>query len=159
MVACVRFHPNAHFLLTASADKTCRLWDIRAPGGGGAGSHCARVLDGAAAALLRCDASPKGDAAAAVDLRGGLHSWDLGTGKRLGSAKAHAGPAYSCRYAACGRAIATSGKDRSLKIWDVASLSAGGDEPAFSLDRPGRPVFDATWTPGNLCLAAGPLLD
>ena len=60
-----------------------------------------------------------------------------------------------------GAAVATSGRDRSLKVWDAAALAAAaGDDvaPAHAVETKDSPVFDVAWTPGNLCLASGPLL-
>ena len=158
-VSAVCFHANAHYVLSASHDKTCRLWDVRAAGG--PGRRCARVLDGAAGALAACDACPSGRKAAAAGLDGGLHLWDLDSGRKLSSTKAHRGPAYVAKFSADGAAVATSGRDRSLKVWDAAALAAAaGDDvaPAHAVETKDSPVFDVAWTPGNLCLASGPLL-
>ncbi|KAH8048984.1 hypothetical protein JL722_12220 [Aureococcus anophagefferens] len=158
-VSAVCFHANAHYVLSASHDKTCRLWDVRAAGG--PGRRCARVLDGAAGALAACDACPSGRKAAAAGLDGGLHLWDLDSGRKLSSTKAHRGPAYVAKFSADGAAVATSGRDRSLKVWDAAALAAAaGDDvaPAHAVETTDSPVFDVAWTPGNLCLASGPLL-
>ncbi|KAH8071168.1 hypothetical protein JL721_4601 [Aureococcus anophagefferens] len=85
-VSAVCFHANAHYVLSASHDKTCRLWDVRAAGGPG---RRARVLDGAAGALAACDAARRAERRRGLD--GGLHLWDLDSGRKLSSTKAHRG--------------------------------------------------------------------
>jgi transcription initiation factor TFIID subunit 5 len=36
-VHCARFHPNVHYIATGSADRSVRLWELRA-------GSCTRVL-------------------------------------------------------------------------------------------------------------------
>tara|TARA_B100000683_G_scaffold209968_1_gene204417 strand:- start:33 stop:305 length:273 start_codon:yes stop_codon:yes gene_type:complete len=89
-----------------------------------------------------------------------LHVWDLASGRTTASIEAHAGCAYACAFSACGAAIATCGRDGSLKVWDVALLQATKEvAPAFSSSTSDRPVLDVRWTPGNLLLAGGALLE
>ena len=52
----------------------------------------------------------------------------------------------------------------SLKFWDAAALASGALDakdaaPHHTIKTPRAPVFDVTFTKGNLCLAAGPLFD
>ena len=157
-VTSVKIHPNAHSILSCSRDATCRLWDVRVDGGG---PLCARVLDAASSELVRCDISTDGASACAVSTNGMLHVWDLASGRTTASIEAHAGCAYACAFSACGAAIATCGRDGSLKVWDVALLQAKGPAPApaFSSSTSDRPVLDVRWTPGNLLLAGGALLE
>lgn len=157
-VTSVRIHPNAHSVLSCSRDATCRLWDVRVDGGG---PLCARVLDAASSELTQCDLSRDGAAACAVDCAGSLHVWDLATGTRTASVAAHAGAAHACAFSACGTAIATAGRDGALRVWDVGLLKVKGPAPraAFASATPGRPVLDVKWTPGNLLLAGGALVD
>ena len=126
----------------------------------GGGPLCARVLDAASSELVRCDISTDGASACAVSTNGMLHVWDLASGKTTASIEAHAGCAYACAFSACGAAIATCGRDGSLKVWDVALLKATKEvAPAFSSSTSDRPVLDVRWTPGNLLLAGGALLE
>ncbi|KAK7238324.1 TATA-box binding protein [Aureococcus anophagefferens] len=148
---------RAHYVLSASHDKTCRLWDARAPAGRAALRARARRGRGRSRPATRA----RRRAAAAAGLDGGLHLWDLDSGRKLSSTKAHRGPAYVAKFSADGAAVATSGRDRSLKVWDAAALAAAaGDDvaPAHAVETTDSPVFDVAWTPGNLCLASGPLL-
>mmetsp|Transcript_9831 Transcript_9831/g.34654 ORF Transcript_9831/g.34654 Transcript_9831/m.34654 type:complete len:574 (-) Transcript_9831:314-2035(-) len=156
-VSRVAWHPNAHYLLTASCDGSARLWDVRAAGG--SKSNCARILDGAAGALSALDCDPHGRMACAASVQGAVHVWCLDSGKQLWSdAKAHQGaPVYATAYSACGRAIATGGRDRAVRIW-VSDLSARPSPAKCFPTNSASPIFDITWTPGNLCLVSGPLL-
>ena len=94
-------------------------------------------------------------------MSGMLHVWDLASGRTTVSIEAHEGCAYACAFSACGAAIATCGRDGALKVWDVELLKAKGPAPApaFSSQTVDRPVLDVRWTPGNLLLAGGALLE
>mmetsp|Transcript_34737 Transcript_34737/g.121154 ORF Transcript_34737/g.121154 Transcript_34737/m.121154 type:complete len:100 (-) Transcript_34737:1361-1660(-) len=97
--------------------------------------------------------------ACAASVQGAVHVWCLDSGKQLWSdAKAHQGaPVYATAYSACGRAIATGGRDRAVRIW-VSDLSARPSPAKCFPTNSASPIFDITWTPGNLCLVSGPLL-
>lgn len=72
------WHPNAHYLLTGSYDKQCRLWDLRA------GKTC-RILQDAHSPVTAIDLSPDGLYAAAACENGSVHVWSLDAAKKIAS--------------------------------------------------------------------------
>jgi WD40 repeat protein/serine/threonine protein kinase len=106
--------------------------------------------------------SPDGKKLAAVSggysmggnpLPGELRIWDLATKKELLRVAAHNGPAMAVAFHPDGKRIATAGRDRTAKIWDVETgnkllvLEGHGDpnvdDVAFSPD--GTLVATACW--------------
>jgi transcription initiation factor TFIID subunit 5 len=76
---CVRFHPNGNYVLTASADKTMRLWDL--PRG-----RCVRLFTAPSntVSYISCLAiSPDGKYAASGYGDGQIAVWDIATAKLL----------------------------------------------------------------------------
>ncbi|KAJ8603364.1 hypothetical protein CTAYLR_004300 [Chrysophaeum taylorii] len=150
----VTFHPNAHYLLTGSTDKTCRLWDVRA------GSYC-RVLE-APSPVTSVDVSPDGHYAAAGCEDGSVRLWHLDSGAQVAShhppkKKIRTTPVYSVAFSADAVALASGGKDRCVRIW--AAIEDGRlSEPHRLFKTKATPVFDVSWTQKNLCLVSGPLL-
>lgn len=53
MSRCVRFHPNANYVVTGSMDKTVRVWDVQT-------GNCVRLLAGHAGGVTCVAVSPSG---------------------------------------------------------------------------------------------------
>ena len=153
----VKWHPNAHYLLTASVDKSLRLWDVRARGDG---VRCARILDGGGV-FSAIDLSPDGKYAAAADHDGKLHLWHLDSGRPIASGGDVPG-VHALAFSNAGAALATGGRDNSVNIWDANAIHNDTNNffaaPRHTFRTKSTPVFDLTWTFGNLCIVSGPLL-
>ena len=51
--ACIRFHPNANYVVTGSMDKTVRVWDVQT-------GNCVRLLAGHSGNVTCVAVSPSG---------------------------------------------------------------------------------------------------
>lgn len=130
-VSHVAFHPSADLLVTASHDKTVKVWS---PSDGGAGYSVAHSLEAHDNAVTAASIHATGDylVSASSDASWGFH--DLRSGKLLAryflngdaaDAKgANAGnEALAVQFHPDGGIFATGAKNKLLQMWDVKSLA------------------------------------
>ena len=116
-VNCVTWHPNCNYVVTASDDKTCRLWDIQT-------GRCVRLLSGSSRGLSMVRVSPSGRYAAGAGHDNVVRIWDLGNGRLVNELRPEQisgqdeGSIQSMAFSSCGAALAVSG-DNCVRIWDV----------------------------------------
>ena len=121
-VNCVSWHPNCNYVVTASDDKTCRMFDIQT-------GRCVRLLSGSTRGLNLVRVSPSGRYAAGSGYDGVCRIWDLGNGRLINVLRPESassspsnyseGLIHSMSFSSCGTALAVSGVDCTLRIWDV----------------------------------------
>jgi serine/threonine protein kinase len=108
----VAFTPDGLRLITASQDKTARVWDV-------ATGRQLLALTGHSDAVRGLAALPDNRRAVTAGWDGTVRMWDLNTGEELGQFIGHTGAVW---WAACdsdGKRLLTAGKDRSIRLWDV----------------------------------------
>lgn len=137
------FNPgNPAWLLSASQDGSMKLWDLRQ------GDRTARVtMHGKAEAVRDVQFNaPNGVELAAVYDNGTLQTWDLRY-PTLYERKfnAHQGPALALDWHADGRHLATGGRDKLIKIWNLGSDSR---KPVCDVHTM-APVARVAWRPGD----------
>ena len=101
-------------IVTASADKTARIWD--ASTGEPVGKplqHDAYVF---AAAF-----DPKGERVVTASYDKTARIWDARTGEPIGKPLQHEGPVYAAAFDPEGERVVTASKDGTARIWDAAS--------------------------------------
>jgi eukaryotic-like serine/threonine-protein kinase len=118
-VHAVAFSPDGRRLLTGSADRTARLWDVAK------GSMLASPMNHEAA--VRAVAfSPDGRLAATVGDDGAIRLWDAVTGEAVGGAGRCDVPAASVRFSPDGRRLAVMGDDGTVAFWDASAAERIG---------------------------------
>ena len=117
--------PDCRLAVSASADKTLRLWDLET-------GVCLRVLEGHADNVTSVGVTPDGRRAVSASWDYTLQVWDLETGISLRVLEGHAGPVTSVSVTPDGRrAVSCSGDiwgygegdDNSLRVWDLETGS------------------------------------
>lgn len=166
----VVFHPNCNYVLTGSDDKTARLWDIQT-------GQCVRLLNGCPAGIYKVDIDPSGQYAVGADVLGTVHVWDLGTGKKVtelrspqpnsqiatgsfgGQRRQSVDMIHSFAFSPCGRALATGGDDRCVRIWDIRKAITDPTpivaNPVKSFATRRTMIMDLQYTKRNLLLSVG----
>src|SRR5262249_37694719 len=148
----VAFTPDGQHLVTASRDKSLRIWEV------GSGKEVLKVKDlpaGATALAL----SPDGGKLATTAGKwlkdkqqwvGEVNLYDAKTGKLVSTIKGHADPIEAVAFHPKGTQLATASNDGTAKVWDVA----GGKE-LFTLKGHGGPVVAIAYSGDGKWIATG----
>jgi WD40 repeat protein len=129
------FSPDGRRIVTASNDKTARIWDATT------GNQLA-VLSGHAEAVRTAAFSPDGRHIVTASVDRTARVWDAATASTLKVLSGHADFVWSAAFSPDGRRIVTASNDKTARIWDadaakqLAVLSGHGDD-----------VRSAAWSP------------
>ncbi len=142
-VSAVAISPDGRLAVSASHDKTLKVWDLAA-------GEETRTLTGHTAPVLSVVVMRDGRRAASASADHTLKIWDLRTGKMERTLRGHAAPVLSVTASPDGRRLASASADNTLKVWDPDS---GGE--TRTLVGHGNPVSSAVVTPdGNFVASA-----
>ncbi|RKO86430.1 WD40-repeat-containing domain protein, partial [Blyttiomyces helicus] len=135
------FNPaEASILLSASQDGTMKLWDLRA-------KNVARhTFEGKAESVRDVQFSPGNpfEFAAAFE-NGNIQKWDIRNPLQFERKwSAHNGLALTVDWHADSRLVASGGRDRQIKVWDMKSDSR---KPVHTIQTM-APVARVSWRPG-----------
>jgi WD40 repeat protein len=125
------YSPDGTRIVTASDDKTARIWDAYT------GAPFAVLAHSEVAAY-----SPDGTRIVTAADDGSVRIWDARTGAQLVTVAGHAGTVFSASYSPDGMRIATAGRDNTVRIWDSHSGAL-----LTTLSGHGAPVYAAGFSP------------
>ena len=136
-------------LLTASADKTLRLWDADT-------GKCLRVFEGHTDAVMGAALSPDGKRVLSGSRDSTVRLWDAATGKELVKMIGHAGSVICVCFGPEGKAISgSSDKTMRLRLWD---LNTGKNTGVFTGANAAREVaYSARAKLAVTCSISGPI--
>lgn len=98
--------------MTASSDKTARLWDVQR-------GTCVRVFTGHTGPVHTVAISPNGRLMASGGEDHTIILWDLGSGKRLKTMTGHTGFIYSVCFSSDSTTLVSGSADNTVRAWDV----------------------------------------
>jgi WD40 repeat protein/tRNA A-37 threonylcarbamoyl transferase component Bud32 len=139
------YSPDGSRIVTASWDKTARIWDSRT------GTQLA-VISGHADRVRWAAYSPDGSRIVTASWDKTARIWDAHTGRQLAVLIGHENFVVCAAYSPDGTRIITASYDKTARIWDartgaqLAVLSGHGDKvrsAAFSPD--GSRIVTASW--------------
>ena len=106
--------PDGRFIVSASHDKTLKVWDTT--------TGVERLsLTGHTNWVKGCAVSPDGCFIVSASQDKTLKVWDTTTGVERFSLTGHTSAVYSCAVSPDGRFIVSASYDRTLKVWDAAT--------------------------------------
>ncbi|ORZ13986.1 WD40-repeat-containing domain protein [Absidia repens] len=137
------FQPdNGNVLLSASQDGTMKCWDFRDARGG-----AKFRFEGKSESVRDVQFNPivSHEFAAAFET-GTIQKWDMRNPKALYDRKvsAHNGPCLTVDWHPTGRMVASGGRDKTIKVWD---MSADNRRPLYTM-RTMASVSRVQWRPG-----------
>jgi Novel STAND NTPase 1/WD domain, G-beta repeat/TIR domain len=132
------FSPDGRRIVTASSDKTARLWDAET------GKPIGEPLRGHEKAVWSAVFSPDGRRIVTASWDNTARLWDAETGKPIGEPlRGHEDGVLSAAFSPDGRRIVTASFDRTARLWDAETGKPIG-EP---LRGHGNAVWSAVFSP------------
>jgi WD40 repeat protein len=113
-VMSVAFSPDGSKIVTASVDRTARVWDS------GTGEFVA-VLRGHTNSLFSAIFSPDGNKIVTASLDKTALVWDTKTGAVVAVLEGHTGPVISAVFSPDGSKIVTASSDKTARVWGSGS--------------------------------------
>ena len=110
----VAFAPDGKTLLSASYDKTVKLWDA------GTG-QLIKTFDGHSASVNSVAFTPDGQRFASGSTDKTVRLWDVRSGQTVTTIKGHSGSVWSLAISSDGKMLASASDDRTVKLWDAQS--------------------------------------
>ena len=139
----VAYDNDGKRLVTASADKTVRIWDA-------ATGRQLMVLRGHTGAVYRAVFSPDGQLVATASADKTVRIWEAATGKQIRSINGHSAAVNSVAFSPDGKSLLTASDDTTARLWQVAS----GKE-LHALDNDQTSVRSAVFSPDGRLIATG----
>jgi TIR domain/WD domain, G-beta repeat len=124
------FSPDGSRIVTASDDKTARIWDA-------ARAKEIALLRGHDSDVYSAAFSPDGSRIVTASLDTTARIWDAATAKEIAVLRGHDSNVWSAAFSPDGSRIVTASWDKTARIWDAATareiaVLRGHDRPASS---------------------------
>jgi WD40 repeat protein len=111
------FSPDGRRLVTTSADRTARVWDV-------ATGRERLVLRGHLRAVTSAEFSPDGRWLVTASDDWTARVWDVATGREWLTLRGHHGPVVSATFSPDGRRVLTASADGTARLWPADPLEA-----------------------------------
>lgn len=126
-VLSVAFSPDGKLVVTASLDKTARVWEVDT-------AKPIAILGGQAGAVRTAIFSPKGDFILTASDDGTARVWETGTNKVIAELRGHTASLSKAAFSPDGKYIVTAGTDGTARVWEASFPVKGEEEEAVEND-------------------------
>ncbi|MCI0695865.1 NB-ARC domain-containing protein [candidate division KSB1 bacterium] len=113
-VNAVAITPDGKYAVSASSDKTLKVWDLTS-------GQTLRTLEGHSDEVNSVAITPNGEYAVSASKDKTLKVWDLTSGQVLRTLVGHISAVYAVAITPDGKYAVSASKDKTLKVWDLAS--------------------------------------
>ena len=139
----VNFSPNGKFLVTASADRTAKIWEI--PSG-----RLVNTLQGNHGHVFSAAFSPNSRRVVTASKDNTAQIWQVSSGNQIQELSGHTKEVLSAAFSANGNQVVTGSEDGTVKIWQAA----GGREVRTIPVAPGG-IYSVVFSPNGRRIAVG----
>ena len=129
------FSPDGQRIVTASDDKTARVWDA-------ATGQPLASLQGHTDGVRSAAFSPDGKRIVTASADKTARVWDVATGQLVASLQGHTSGVFSAAFSPDGKRIVTASADKTARVWDAAT-----GQPLASLQGHTDVVRSAAFSP------------
>jgi WD40 repeat protein len=112
-IATVAFSPFGQRVVTASADRTARIWNA-------ASGQSIAELEGHCAEVVSAAFSPDGQRVVTASADKTARIWDAANGHLIAKLEGHSAEVISAAFSPDGRLVATASGDRTARVWNAA---------------------------------------
>ena len=116
VVYSAQFSPDGQRVVTASEDKTARLWD--AASGKPIGEPMKHE-----GAVISAQFSPDGQRVVTASEDKTARLWDAASGKPIGEPMKHESDVYSAQFSPDGQRVVTASEDKTARLWDAVIVT------------------------------------
>lgn len=110
-VYCCAFSTKGDQFVTASRDRSVRLWNVRT-------GSCTVMKGGHNGFVLSCDFSPKGNRVVSASDDRTIKVWNTNSCSKVATLKGHEDKVYCVQYSPDGKHICSASVDHTVRVWD-----------------------------------------
>ncbi|KPA73246.1 hypothetical protein ABB37_01852 [Leptomonas pyrrhocoris] len=115
-VYCCAFAPKGDLFVTASRDRSVRVWNVRT-------GSCTVMKGGHNGFVLSCDFSPKGNRVVSSSDDRTIKLWNTSSFSKIATLKGHEDKVYCVKYNPSGEYIASASCDHTVRVWNADTQS------------------------------------
>jgi WD40 repeat protein/serine/threonine protein kinase len=138
----IAFSPDGKRLVSASADKTIKLWDAET-------GQILHTLEGHTEAVFGVAYCSNGKRVASASSDKTVKLWDPLSGTEIRTLRGHTAVVLGVAFSPDGKRLASGSQDNTVKVWDVES-----GEELFALGGHTRPIWSVAFSPDGQRLAS-----